>query len=658
MMKFIPRQSVILITLILFRLLSADIIVAQVPVIKSTEKVIIRGNTYYIHTVAKGQTSFSIARAYSISVETLHGENPEAVYGIREGQVLKIPVVVVEEEKKETRPRDTEKYIYHTLAAGETIYSLSRRYDVSQALIEQANPGLAINDMPIGMELAIPKKELKTEIVSLETAPQEEFTFYRVRQGENLSYISRKFGVPTRELRRANGGLLFPRANDIIRIPGRHTVDAGGVITQPTVRDTAGVVVEEEVFLPSVRSEFFTDISAMRGKVDIAVMLPLFLAENSNRIEADTTGNTRRIRERPFTWIHPRSMSFLEMYEGILLAADDLRKSGLDVNIHTYDTRADLETVDNILATDGLRNMDLIIGPIYSFNVERVVSYAARYNIPVISPVPLRNNMVLQGNPELYVVNPFLKTVQERLAVTIAQHYESNIVFIYSDTATVDNESLAFRDMIMSEIAFKENTGPVSLKQVLFRSISKAPLDTLNRLSHALNPFKENIIVLATEDESALNETIMSLHTLSRRYNMTVFAYPSIRGLEQNIEISYFCELGINFFAPFRIDYSDDNVKRFLLNYRNTYKTEPSETSFAWVGYDITTWFVSGLALHGNRLMHDPAVHNPRLLHSQFDFRRSSSANGFENKGLLRLKYTKDIELVKVDEPSNGINKK
>jgi LysM repeat protein len=644
------------IAILILQSLTINSLVAQVPVVKSTEKVIIRGTTYYIHTVTKGQTAFSIAKAYSISVEVLHSENPEAIYGIKEGQVLKVPVVVGQPEDTVQRPRDTERFVYHVMLAGETIYSLSRKYDVSQAMILESNPGMDINDIPIGAELAIPKKEMKTEVISLAPVIQEEFTLYKVRQGETLSIIARKFGVTSRDIRRANGGLLFPRVNDIIKIPGRHSVDDHGDFkTDPVVGDSISLIAEEDIYIPSLKPAGFTDISEMKGKVDIAVMLPLFLNENSVRVDIDsTTSKTIRVRERPFTWIFPRSIGFIEMYEGILLAADDLRKSGLDVNIHTFDTRGDLHTVDSIIESDRLRNMDMIIGPIFSYNLERVTQYADRLNIPVVSPVPLRDNSILKAYPGLFVVNPSLRTAQERLAIAIAGHYDKNIVFIYTDTATVGNESLDFRDMIMRELSYKTTPDQISLKQVLFKSKSTLTTDTLNRLSHALNPLKENVVVLATENEPALGETIMNLHTLTRRYQMTVYGYPLIRSLEDNIEINYFTDLGISFFSPFKVDFNSEKVKRFLLKYRETYKTEPSETSFAWIGYDITTYFVSGLGVHGRRFLSEPVMHNPELLQSRFDFRRNFLTEGFENKGLFRLTYTRDMELVTVDEQGSG----
>ena len=84
---------------IIILLITGDSIFSQVIVERSKDKVTISGTAYYIHQVRKGETSYSISRAYNITVEELNKENPPAVYGIKEGQSLRIPVKEVASAK-------------------------------------------------------------------------------------------------------------------------------------------------------------------------------------------------------------------------------------------------------------------------------------------------------------------------------------------------------------------------------------------------------------------------------------------------------------------------------------------------------------------------------------------------------------------------------
>ena len=124
-------------TVAITMLISIHGVFSQVVVERSKDKVVISGIPYYVHQVKKGETAYSISKAYGISVEALTKENPPAVYGVNEGQALRIPVISSSEvtslESFQVKNgRDESKFIYHNLKPGETVYFLSRTYGVSE----------------------------------------------------------------------------------------------------------------------------------------------------------------------------------------------------------------------------------------------------------------------------------------------------------------------------------------------------------------------------------------------------------------------------------------------------------------------------------------------------------------------------------------------
>ena len=131
MIKF--RSLAVLFVILTFRLQCWS----QVTVERSNDKVVISGVTYYLHLVKKGETIYSISRAYGLTTGELIKENPSAASGLKEGQSLRIRANLVS-PRSEIRPavstvtvRDENKFIYHKLQPGETIYSLSRKYSFS-----------------------------------------------------------------------------------------------------------------------------------------------------------------------------------------------------------------------------------------------------------------------------------------------------------------------------------------------------------------------------------------------------------------------------------------------------------------------------------------------------------------------------------------------
>ena len=228
---------------------------SQVVVERSKDKVVISGVTFYIHQVKKGETAYSISKAYGITVEELTKENPPALYGLDEGQTLRIPFRPVSEtpvsqSEVASGKHDEKRFIYHSLKPGETVYFLSRSYDVSESQIIESNPGIDITKLSVGMEIAIPRKDFMSsrqkfeepgrpevkvqekEVVSAPTVqvltqeqnnqppPVPGYFYHKVRNGESLSSIAELYGLTLRELRRANRDMRYPQVGDYVKVPG------------------------------------------------------------------------------------------------------------------------------------------------------------------------------------------------------------------------------------------------------------------------------------------------------------------------------------------------------------------------------------------------------------------------------------------------------
>jgi hypothetical protein len=127
---------------------------------------------------------------------------------------------------------------------------------------------------------------------------------------------------------------------------------------------------------------------------------------------------------------------------------------------------------------------------------------------------------------------------------------------------------------------------------------------------------------------------------------MNVFGYPGVRYLD-NLDHKICFDLGLMVYSPYWIDYSRKDIKRFNERFRQKFYTEPSEISYAWQGYDIVYYFLSGLAMHGKEFLAHPEIHKVDLLHSEYDFRRKSVTDGFENQKLYLIRYSNsyDVEL-------------
>ncbi len=116
------------------------------------------------HTVRRGETAWSIAQRYNVSVLDLKKWNRLPSYSLKAGRKLKILVVIKKENIKPVAPKNNgapkknntnrSKAVYHSVRSGETLYSISRRYGTSVADIKKLN-GLRKDNLRIGQRLRI-----------------------------------------------------------------------------------------------------------------------------------------------------------------------------------------------------------------------------------------------------------------------------------------------------------------------------------------------------------------------------------------------------------------------------------------------------------------------------------------------------------------------
>lgn len=107
---------------------------------------------YRIHTVEEKETVYSIARRNHISEEEIYRLNPGTEMGIRIGQQLKIPIKTEPQQQAQTPPNNNG---FHVVQSGETLYSIAKRYGITVAILLQYNPDVTPEHLRPGMELRV-----------------------------------------------------------------------------------------------------------------------------------------------------------------------------------------------------------------------------------------------------------------------------------------------------------------------------------------------------------------------------------------------------------------------------------------------------------------------------------------------------------------------
>ncbi len=143
-----------------------------IEISKKTKR--IEGKVYYIHKVKKGQTLYSISKAYGTLISQIVFDNPEAMNGIKPGQELKIEkqdpkaAIVVDEPPLQLDGN----YVMHIVQPKQTLYSLSKQYNTTMGEINTANKDILSDGLKIGDTLRIPvgKIEVEAPVTKTDTA--------------------------------------------------------------------------------------------------------------------------------------------------------------------------------------------------------------------------------------------------------------------------------------------------------------------------------------------------------------------------------------------------------------------------------------------------------------------------------------------------------
>jgi len=627
----------------------------------------IDGKDYYIHFAKEGQTIKSIAKAYGITPENLILANPEIKTEIHTNQIIKIPVensILPNQQSnvKQVETNDnsfeldqkTDDYIFHVVKEKETIFSIEKKYNISEDDLIKSNPELK-DGLKFQSTIKIPLHQTKTAEKTLQVnqsasaSPKLEvqetqknnqnLIEYHVASKETLYGISKKFGIPISELIRINPELKDGLKKDqIIKIPDnsgknidtiehkkeiKHAVldtfPEKNIVKEKKTTNNANVIVTED-FQPSDCS------TAPKSNIyRVALLLPLYLKESDSIITDDIT------KIKPATAY--KSMRFLQFYEGALIAVDSLKKMGLNINFYVYDVDEDTLKTGLLLRKQEMQKMNLIIGPFYSRNFKKVSIFAKKYNIPIVNPLSTREE-ILENNPHVFKFQPSNKAGFNETVNFLKKNYSKRNILVIRYPRT--NETSSYFNALKSEMISQETGKSLNFKEV----------NNIDEIIKNLQSEPENIILALSENKAFVLNLLTKLNKKRNDCKITIFGMPAWNELD--MDPLYTQNLNLHLFMPSFVDYHNNNTKKFIKIFRELYKTEPEESKYAFIGFDVTYYFLNALLQYGNEFMY--CLQNTKMdpLSSKLQFKKTLNG-GYENQSVFIVRY-KDFKMENVTD--------
>ncbi len=574
-------------------------------------------DSYFLHTITKGQSLYSIASMYNVTTADIIKLNPGSSEQIKAGERLKIP------QKNAGSGQQT----FHTIQAGETLYKLTQRYGVTAQHICKANPGLSAENFRIGQVIVIPAQTESSEetiinevksagAVSSASTPLKPKCrdMHRVERKETIYSISRLYGITEAELIAANPELRTEKLKKgkFLCIPYTSAGNNQKEQEQPVSPTT--IPTDNELFDKSKKE------NPKIATIKAAVMLPFMTDGSGNRDE-----QTRMV----------------EYYEGFLMAVDSLKEKGVSIDIYTYDTYNNTSSVKSILAKDEMKNMNIIFGPAYPEQVKPVADFAKKNNIRLVIPFTSKGNEVF-NNPSIYQIN----TPQSYLYSEVYEHFtrkftNANVIFL--DAEDGDKDKADFIKGLKEELKGKH---------IPFTEL-KGEAITPESLKGAMNATLDNVFIPTSGTNIALIKLLPQLIVTLRDnpdYRMQLFGYPEWQTYT-NDHLASFYELDTYFYSSFYTNNLFPEAIRFSSAYRKWYSKDMSNTfpKYGMLGFDTGYFFLKGLSQYGSNLEDKLNKVTVTPIQTGFKFERVNNWGGFINQKVFFVHFTKNYELIKLD---------
>ena len=580
-------------TMIVFLLWSIPLLAQP----KDAETEVKDGKKYYVHIVQSGNSLWGIHTLYNVPVDDIIATNPGVENGIKDGQKLLIPVP---DNQSVNKPKvGIKSEVKHTVQPQETLYGISKKYNVTIDQIVAANPS-AQNGVKVGQELIIPISVDYKATPPINPTPRIVFSDtivdHVVLDHETMYSISKRFMVPVEDIQ-AVSGLKNNRikTGDIIKIPVKKEK-----LQKVEIREV------KEIELKKVDS---TLLYRKKDEYNIALLLPFFLDKGQGYSQYVSDLST-------------------EFYMGAQLAIDSLSKLGLKAKVFVYDSQNDSVTIKNVLKKPEFASMDMVIGPLFPDKMGIVAKWCKEKKVKFVCPVAA-NTEILKENPFVYSAIPSDITLIEGAAsYLLNRNLKEQLVLV---------KPVSEKDIVLYE-RFRSAYLSLPYKGTRQKLIESTLKDFKTYVKKGVN----STFIIPSTDEATSKVFMNTLIASSNNVigDITVFGTKEWQNFD-DINGAYKNKYNFHFSAPNDFNYTYESTKALNKMYRRTFNADMTKMSVQ--GFDVFLYFGVKYLLDK-----DPSAG----IMNNFNLVQKGAGNGFENKNTFILRQ-ENFEIIKLTETND-----
>ena len=601
------------------------------------------------HTVVKGDNPYNIAKRYGMSVDDLVKLNPNSKDGsVSIGDVLLI------NKSGSTTTSTPQKTVSSSTKIGkiilkpkQTIYGITKQYQISEGVLRALNPNLDSN-MKIGDEVSLPLANIQKYGGTQQTSTSEPVTTettvssaidensYTIQAKDNYYKLSRKFNLSQKELFALNPGLEEKglKAGDIIQVKGMTSSEA--VKSEPAATAVSETTSASTYSTTSVADDYVTytvqDGDTVFGLLNkFGITLDGLLTLNPNLSQGLKTGMVLKIKKLDSEYVKKsgdalnvvlmlpfgfdsgdskyRNLS-LDFLAGAKLAIERNAKKGQGLDIKVIDAGNE-RSFKNSLTQINRDNTDLIIGPFFKSSVLEVLDYVKATKIPVVAPFANSDDLLMHQNLIIIETNEFIYA--DRIVKEVKDAYSDQKIYIVADadqTYAKYLETNLKKNLKNPNVMVVKSAADIQPDQNMMTG-KPAPVIAIlaNKNDEAGDAFANRMITLSEEVEG--------LKSFSMYYS-AVFE-------KKMDELS---QSSLVYLMDRKIDTEGSFEKEILADYQKKYCKTPSK--YAVIGFDVVNDMLSRENKKGEIFKQMNKVQTQ--LATKFEFEKTKTG-AYVNKG-------------------------
>lgn len=536
----------------------------------------IDGKKFYIHTIEKGQSLFSISKLYNVSLEDIYKYNPELkTTGAKVDQEIKIPFTqntsipvsgTVNLSALPAENIDTTRYITHKVAKGETVYAITKKFQVSEKQLASFNPGLT----PASL------KEGQLIIVGEKVKPKVQTHDFK--------------STPTKS-EKSNKEEKVIKPSDPVRIKD-------SLHTRPVTK-------------------------SKKTNYKLGIILPFRFEQTLSLDLAELTKSNGNFPNVPGLAV--------DFYLGVQKAIDSLKTSNFDVELKVYESDdKDSLLISQIINDPDFKHLDLIFGPLYANGFKIISKHAKEFGIPIVSPSATQNK-ILYDNIYISKTNPSHYTLIESLADYCIDSLLNSETAIYMVVLSdKDKKEMSY------VTAFKKY---FTMKQRKLGHSTRDTITTINGITNLKSQYKankKNIVVVLSNNQVFLSDLTTQLSMMDTKNETTLCGWQSLSESD-NIDQEYLNQLKYVF--PSACNLTNLSAFKTLDQwYAGIQNTTPGE--YFYMGFDIGYYYLTQLKTIGPDFVYQLNSLPVELNYLRFNFTRPDKQTGFDNRGVYIFKYS------------------